>query len=315
MSDSCDLIEDWMSFYIRPRTADIFPMSITEWCGKGFKLSEFLVILDEFPTSTEEAKVAVLVRSVLRSCKIPCIMMGTNSRVVNLIGSEGARHSGGNVTHDVWCTVFCRLNVSKSFEELTTVENTFLQFASQRDAEFEEFAKKFLILFRKQISSSRPGLSDLLLKSLSVISSCSGELTPVEFMNKFCDKLFSYLHSRKPTLNDSEGFYGNVIMMQAAGVECKLPATAHVEKHFFYLSPPTLIESCCFNVYLKGGNLTLEPERFKTTNLDIIACFIPPPNDECFLYPGCWGGGFSESLKGKLQNSSIYALLKKFDEI
>jgi hypothetical protein len=164
-------------------------------------------------------------------------MMSTNSHIINLIGMEGSDQRGENLHENLWCTVFYELPKANTFTEFGAVSEAFLKIAAHIP-EFLEFACLFLSFLEAQIRTSRPGLSDILIKSLGRMKSIS---TPSSFFNHFCSNVFDMLHNRKPALTTDLGFKGSVLMMQAAGIECSSDATVHVENHFFNLAFPKVM--------------------------------------------------------------------------
>jgi len=137
---------DWMTFYTSPREIEVDPINIIDWLNfSDVDVKGFIVILDEFPTfSNPNANLAVLVRSMLRFLCFPCIVMGTNITICNLVGDVPSRASGGDSR--LWCMIFCNLPGSKEsfLEEFEVCANTLSSKNLNLDENFLKFFVDFL---------------------------------------------------------------------------------------------------------------------------------------------------------------------------
>lgn len=99
----------WMKFHADQRDLQFPTKSITEFKQFIGERRDYCVFLDEFVGHNW----AVLIRNLIRTVGMTCIVANTNTNIANLVGASQSvfsRRQGDSTDYEVWCIIFSQLN-------------------------------------------------------------------------------------------------------------------------------------------------------------------------------------------------------------
>lgn len=281
---------------------ETFKCSMAELFGENWreKLKEFVLILDEFPSYlfSEDGSVmayeAALGRNLARAVSLPCLVMGTNTRVSNLVELISAGSSGVSGVFKLWCTLFTRLP-STNWEYLFQTYEIPAIFHKIKEAFGVNLGDRLVRFLEDQIKSSRPGISKMICdalcqyQKLGIPETGAAQISLVQFMNKLASTVQFLILERKHTLNSEQSIPGHFELMMSNTIELyggkSVDKSAMINHHMFYLINTTGSPSLRLyvNRVAESNGSAFYLDEFKT-HFWIPTASITSPIKEVFTY-------------------------------
>ena len=271
--------------------------------GKAWreKLKDFVLIIDEFPSSDSRSNnitqvfVGALGRNFARAVNLPCLVMGTHTRLSNLVEAHRAGGSSVDGVFRLWCYLFTRLpstNWKFLFEEYK-IRSIFDKIVKHFGQEYGNLLKLF---FNRQIKTSRPGISKFICESLRELygSDIRKETTLIQFMTIIASKTRELILNRKESLKKEQSIPGHLELFMANTLKIypneSADQSAMINYHMFYLingtDEPFKKLYAKYVVYKDQSPIY---DELNGTNSWIPTVSITSPINEIFLYWSCWG--------------------------
>lgn len=302
---------DWIDIYTEARTFDYSSCSITQFndsLAEYFRgdiaecLKSFILIIDEFPSSLKSYQGTITVfeasmaRNIARAVFLPCLIMGTNTQVANIVGESLGYGSGGNFGRSLWCTVVTRL--PETVMEFIENEYDLTKILSIIESSFDEQVGPDICHFlMSQIKSSRPGISGIICVALQTMIDLNEgkifqKIPALDFLNELAFRVKIFMLARKPSMNKESSIPGHLEiatnnMIQLFG-SAAVDSASLINDHLFYLDNP-VNSTNMFQLFIKRS---AKIEFYTDNNSNycwIPTSSIPPPCEEVFTYFSSWG--------------------------
>ena len=299
-----EVLMEKQSFSYYSCSIEAFKSSMEQLFGETWKekLKEFVMILDEFPSSSAGSGAALvfeaaLGRNIARAVNLPCLVMGTNTKISNLVEAGTAGSSSVTDIFRLWCSLFTRLPPT-NWNYLVIeyhIQEIFLKIVEFFGQDIGERLERFL---EGQIKSSRPGISKNICDALCEL--CENGLSNqnsyplIQFMNNLASKIQFFITNRKDSLKAVQSIPGHLELFMSNIIELyqgkSVDQSAMINHHMFYLINNT--RDPHMQLYARRVVEMNNSSIYNDTNSMqswIPTVSITSPLNEAFLYWTCWG--------------------------